>query len=1192
MYISKLHIHGFKSFFHKTNLNFGQGITSVIGPNGCGKSNIVDAIRWVLGEQKTTSLRSTKMEDVIFNGSKHQRPLGFCEVSLTIFNNKKRLPSEYTELEITRRLYRSGESEYLLNKVPCRLKDINGLFIDSGMGAHAYSVIELKMIDSILSQNPQERRQLFEEAAGINQYRLQRHSAVRKLDAVQIDLNRIRDIISEVETSVKNLKLQLKRFERHRKLSDKIAAAEILLTQARIQRMNIDLEPLRRQHREKKTRFASMDGQMNLDETLVVQVRTNYESVHGKLEIAQKQLRQLEGQLQELNNTLLVGTEQKKAAESRLEQYADERIQVKARKDTVAGQIAELKKQLSELNPQIDIFKTVFENEQTSFQEFVGAMDTRQQELQRQRQKNDSLSKSMHQNEARLQSLRQNLEEREQYQENYTHRREQFQNQLGQLRMDISALQQNLKKAERTLAQHTLEQEKTVSEQAKLEQKIIDERSRKADLQNQQGQLESKSQMLKEVIERHEGHIPGTQHILKTRSDHPGVLGVLADLITVPAEYSQAVELALGELVQYLVVETREQARNLIGYITEDGKDYQLNLIALDALPDHMDEPESPSAPYDVLASYIKAENAQLEKLLYHLLQGILLLPHHKKVADIPEAIRKKYALVSADGGFIQQKYLLRSGKRSIMSLIGRRNQLDSVNADLERIKSEFNHSATALKGVLQQADEIHYKVQKQGKNIEEVVSQRNELEKELTRLQATEPHILGSVRELDDQQLESKKRTDQMTDEEGRLQKELADQRNRSQDSRKKMNALQEEINQLQGERHHRQQKVQDARIKLVEVQKEYEGYQFRYNTAADQLKDMETRLVHIAEESDQLTGNITQLSHQIDAAGKSQNDLVEKQNELQEKCTRLETDHDRLYEELQDIQECIRNQQRVKEETILELQGLDHKINGVEHEIASLRQRILDRYNQEVPQQVLNLEEIDIDQLSNSIETFMRSKERIGPINMAVEDEHKREEHRLEFLTKQLLDLEESESNIAETIQRIDEEARSKFLKTFEEVAEHFHQTYSLFFDGGEAHIRLVGDEDPLESELQIIARPPGKKTQTLRMLSAGEKALTAIALLFAIYLVKPSPFCILDEVDAPLDDINVRKFTRVLHQFTKDTQFIVVTHNKLTMEEADYMYGVTQEEEGISQVVSVQFKDGIEDYQENSHSGDAVA
>ena len=1167
MYISKLKIQGFKSFLNKTELNFGEGITTVVGPNGCGKTNIVDAIRWILGEQKTSVLRSNKMEDVIFNGTKNFKPVGMCEASLTIHNNVGMLPTEYTDVEITRRLFRSGESEYLLNKTPCRLKDIQELFIDTGMSSNAYSVIELKMIDSILSQNADDRREMFEEAAGINKYKKQRKSTFKKLKSTMIDVARINDIISEVDGSLRNLRLQLKRYDRHKKMTADLKSTDVLLAQAKIQKIYADRIPLEKTLQSGRGQQQAIAGQLSLEESLIAQTQSTYEELKKKLVDTEKHLNQIDQSLSLVNNNILVWTEQRKGNESNIQYYSDEIQQSKGRLGSLQSQVVELEAKIAAISPELKLREKKYTSTQAEYLKINEDYSSQQKTLNDFKASHDDINHEIYKSESDAERMLATIHEKENYIEQLKEQKNEADEKAQSYVADINLFKAQIEAKEKENGKLNFVLEKYQESHAVLESKLMDKKSslssEKASLLDSQNKLK----FYQDIVEKNEGRSSGVKWVMSSNG-LDGVVGVLGDLVSAQKGHELAVNTAMGAMAGYLVVENLQAAHKILNKVTN--KNLQISIIPLDVALSLKVGKMSDSHILNFM-KYDKRITAALQIIL----DAVHFTKNSDSYAKISEKKRASRSWVTLSGARFDGKLVIRSQRIStgtasigrIDKIKGLTKAISSTNKTLASLEKEIYtitiNANDAFKEVelaaaeLDDGIKILYGLEKELSQREYIISQQGNSSRDIkVRLALAEKEVTHLNIQLSDEKKKLRQRKELLLDSDLKL-KLLVD--------------LQES---LQLERNTLQQALQDARVSVVEIQKENEGLVFRLKNSTDQSGELSERIKKFILESESLTGEITRLTQSIKSANHEKSELIIKQTESSEVKNKLEFEFNKSHEELQNLQSNIRDQQKVKEARILELQEVELKLAEFKQSEALIRERIRESYKMEIPELDDTVENIDMDELRKEVTSIHNSLERIGAINMTAQDEFEREQERYDFLKNQYDDLIESEKTLKETIEKLDSEARYEFIKTYEEISEFFKKTYTMFFDGGEAQLRLVGDNDPLEASIEIIAKPPGKKPQTLRMLSAGEKALTAIALLFAIYMVKPSPFCILDEVDAPLDDRNIGKFTKVLKQFSEKTQFIVVTHNKLTMEKADYLYGVTQKDEGVSQIVSVQF------------------
>ncbi len=1165
MYISKLKLQGFKSFLNKTDLSFGEGVTAVVGPNGCGKSNIVDAIRWVLGEQKNSILRSTKMEDVIFNGTKNRKALGFCEASMLIHNNRGILPIEYNDVEISRRLYRSGESEFYINKTQCRLKDIHNLFIDTGMSSNAYSVIELKMVDSILSNNASDRRKMFEEAAGINNYKQQRQAALRKITATRTDMERVNDIIVEVNNSIKNLKLQVKRFERYNKITENHKTLTIEVAHAEIQLIKNKQIPLQEKLDQIKNKQSSLSGQMNLDETLADQVQSQFEEKKTKLNICQIEISHLEIKLSELNSNLLVWSEKILGNENQKHHFTDELHHNKDSLNRLAGKIEELSYKKKKLQPEIKRRKTDFKNNESQYQTVKDNFDKQLRNQEELKKQSESAYLKIREEEGVLERLKNTLSELENNKILQDEKIENFIQKLENSKADSNLARANVENQEKKNG--TLSNEVTTLKavHSKMEEDILSKKEEKNLLQSKISTITSQIKFYTDIIENHEGMSAGVKHILSNRKKYPFVLGVLSDIIEVANSYQLAVETALGEYGNFLVVDTKENAHSLIAE-TKEG----LSIISLDSLPKVIEiKTKNPAV------RLIKKINCkpELQNLLQLLIGDVCILTTDKP--DKNSSNSKTFNWVNKSGNYFSNGYIFKSAGDKSDSLIGRKQKLELLENELINEKKSVKKLSDTLDDLLKEADLARSDLQRKTVELDSAIKNLINFEQLLKQEKYVAAQHQETILECRENQ---KMIASQIIDFNIKLKTgkdAIHDLRIEYEKISKEYEIFHEMIPEDRVAIRTLEQNLQDTRIKLLEIEKENEGLGYRIETFISQEKELKVRITKYNSELLRIDKENQKLQTSISDGKEKLIDLSESLEQNSREKDELEKAYNKSYEELQRLQSGIRERQKQKDEFLNTIREYEITVAESSNEIKHHRSRINELYNEELSDAPFSLDDYDLPSRKADLENLQRSLDRIGPVNLAVADEYEKESERHTFLTDQYTDLEQAENTIQETIEKLDGEAQTKFMTTFTAIKDNFTKTYSSFFDGGEGYLRLVGKNDPLEAEIEIIARPPGKKTQTLRMLSAGEKALTAIALLFAIYLVKPSPFCILDEVDAPLDDTNIAKYAKVLKEFSKKTQFIVVTHNKLTMEKADYMYGVTQVEEGVSKIVSVKFE-----------------
>lgn len=1173
MYISELNLHGFKSFAKKEKIKFGEGVTVIVGPNGCGKTNIVDAIRWVLGEQKYSVLRSGKMGDVIFNGADGLKPLSVCEAYLTVHNNRGKLPIEYTDIEIGRRVYRDGESEFFINKTPCRLKDIHDLFVDTGMGSDAYSVIELKMIEQILSETADDRKRMFEEAAGINKYKQQRHSALRKFDAVQRDLDRVNDIVQEVEQKAKSLSLQLKRFNRHEKLSKELFDVEIELAYVRVHDYESELIPLKKSVSDTQSLKNEKVNDTTMLESELANVKKIYKDQQEDLRKKQFHLQELEKAKSDSQNNILIWNEQHRSAEININRLSAEKGVNKEKKKSLNDKILTYQKDVDALEPDIKNQKQIFDKKNKEFSKIEKTYSLAQKQIK-------TLEKSRWDSQERIVGERSNLDRAissidekttvikhindkktvlEKNQQDFL---------LDQKKIDSQADKSNLKAED-------IKQE-IVENQKKLDKSEGDFGRLKMEIHTQKTDLQSlKSQLIffNELIEQKQGYPDGAKTILSDQSNYKGLIGAVGELFQVKSKYEIAFQSALGNWAKCIVVKDKQSALT-IHSLAKSNQLGNFSIIPLKELKKlKYKKPKLPKVDGLIGPAIdycgISTSNISVAELLI----GNLLLVEDINKIDFNDTL-DKWDFVDLKGSFYGANHLIKyQDKSKETSVIGRKEKALKTERKISILSKNIEKNKKAFLVLEKAISDLTNKKNSLTEAYEEKNSELNELKSIQIKNHYRQSQNLKSIKELDDEIKQNNSDLALLR----KKTKELEPSINKTNELIKKLqndiDSLSKDFMKIQSKRDSFQHKAQEARIDLLNMENRLKSIVFQSNSAAQLVLELENRDKDINKEIVGLGDLRKSLDIKI---VKEENDLntitgkIIKEKSVFDLKERSVSD---TFNSMENLQSNINKEKELRENLFEQQKNNELRIVELDQRIRNIKERMMEKYNSKVPEDLIV--DKDIDELEKDIAKIQTSIENIGPLNMAAQEEYEEEQARLENLFEQRIDILKSEENLRETISKIDVVAREKFESTFEEINHNFSKLFAMFFDGGSASLSLSGEEDPLEATIIIHAQPPGKKNQNLRMLSAGEKSLTAIALLFAIYQYKPSPYCVLDEVDAPLDDVNIQKFKKVLNEFAQDTQFIIVTHNKLTMEVADYLYGVTMENKGVSKLVSVEFK-----------------
>ena len=1165
-------MHGFKSFAKKEVLKLSEGVTTVVGPNGCGKTNIVDAIRWVLGEQKSTVLRGGKMEDVIFNGAENMKPLSVCDVTLTVHNNKGKLPIEYNDIEIGRRVYRNGESEYSLNKTPCRLKDINDLFVDTGMGSDAYSVIELKMIEQILSENGDDRRRMFEEASGINKYRKQRKSTLRKFDATRFDLERINDVISEVEQKVHGLELQLKRFKRHEKLTEQLRETDIALAFLRVDKYRGIMLPLQDEIKEYNHLRSSKTDQSSKYEEELEKNREVYKKQEEELNILQGNLLELTESQQDIRQNILIWTEKGRSSLLSIERGQSNYKTNEDRIEILIKDGSTFLKESESLQSALDQSLTLYKSEKESLEKIEVEYHKELKHLDQIQNERWNHQKKMVSNRSIYDRTLSLIDDKTEA-NNILIEKLSLEKDKSE---DIRGIINSLEKKQSALEKNLSGQKKIANKlQLELEQKIIKQQDIIKDYNSLIVKTESLNDQAKfysELIESNEGFPEGTQYVLENPKVFSNVLGTVADVFSVEDKYRDALENGLGELSHCLISKDKKTGLQTLEKATEANAGDLTIIPFKEAIELKVKlDPVPKTSNIIARASEIVNTSKRLRPLADYILGDLII------VEDIQQAAKDKklegWRLVDLKGSYTGKDLIIKSRQISEHgNLLGRKSKLEMLSKQINKSKIKEEEILKAQSSIEVEIESLNEKLAENKNSVRSVEDQLNDLESNLMRNHLNQTQCLDNIKIIKKDITDTERIINDSKIAIKKIEPDIEKAEKILSSFQEKINEANQSVVSAGKKRDAQQQILQDARVEMVNVESKRDNLIYKSNSANEQVEAIKQNQVIILDEEK----NLKALKKDLDQKIKNGEKELSKINaELQKQRSIIDLKKSvfrETYNMIDQIQTKIKIEQKDRESILENLKSSEFKLNDLKQKIEIVFQQIKERYNTSVPDKLI-VDDSE-DELAYQVEKIQRSLENIGPVNMAVQDEYNEDNERLNHLRKQRDDLVESEENLRETIQKIDRIARKKFQETFKHISKNYEKLFNLFFEGGYGNLRLLGDPDPLEADIVIDAQPPGKRNTSLRLLSSGEKALTAISLLFAIYQVKPSPYCILDEVDAPLDDVNIHKFTKVLKQFADETQFIIVTHNKLTMEIANHMYGVTQEKKGVSKLVSVSF------------------
>lgn len=1176
MYLSKLELHGFKSFADRTTLQFAPGVTAIVGPNGCGKSNIVDAVRWVIGEQRARVLRSNKMENIIFNGTSKRRQLGLAQVMLTIENTRGVLPTEYSEVTLGRRLYRSGESEYLLNGVKCRLRDIVDLFMDTGMGAGAYSVIELKMIEDILSDNAQDRRHLFEEAAGITKYKLRRAQTLRKLGSTQNDLDRLRDLIEEIEKNVRRLKRQARKASRYKELKEHLQYLELALSQLEYNRLSEHIDQLH-------TSRTQLNDQ-------ITQQTSQLATAEAQLEAAQKTLVDREQHLAIRQQALNVHLEQERALESdrRLEEQSLQTAQRDQQRITRAQADAEQRRAQLERNhhqltsafeqakPALASANEALEEAQAERDRLRQAADAQQAIVQTLRQKERQAVNAQAEAQRRLDRVANRLDL-------HTEEQNRLQHEADLLDTSAEDLAATVRHQSSTLeaAQIRVDEAKAdlqAVEQAVVEHEAVLEKARTVlrQTEQQRAAIRAEAQVLESLVTSYEDFSDAVQFLATTPSWRTDELLTVADVLGCDAENRVALDAVLGEAASYIVVAQEQDVRQALALLRQEqrGQATFLVLERLGSLPELEEPPLFPR-----LRDHVRVANPIYAPLADLLLHGWYLTDTLENAEDALSTLPETSRVVAQTGEWLSTQGLVHGGSLKqtaapTSSRLDRREQWAHVQHQQAELATAYEHHQAGVQEAEEALQALSIATARQA--VADAEREAAHAEKTYTRAvyeqethQRRQETLAQRIRES--QGLIETAETDVRL-----LRDRVAEANTETHELHQNRAAAEVTFQEADRSRRLASEQFNEANIAAVQARNRYDNVERDLERTQRAQANVDAQMRQHTDDLTHLRAVIASAQETIQALSRQLHTAQNERVSLQESAQQAETARTQTRASISETEMQLRTIRRDRETLMRQENAQAVRLTELQTRTDELLRHLKEDFGVSLVDDTIEIEADFVEKQARTEVLDLRKTIRgLGPINELALETYEEEKSRLDFLTKQLNDLESAEHTLLETIREINTTATARFEETFSQIQLHFGRIFEeLFGETASAELLLVDPKDPLETPIDIKAKPRGKKPSTIAQLSGGEKTLTATALLFAIYLVKPSPFCILDEVDAPLDDANIDRFMNLIRAFSDETQFILVTHNKRSMELADRLYGVTMQEQGISKLVSVAF------------------
>ena len=1181
MYLKRLELQGFKSFADKTVLEFMPGITSVIGPNGSGKSNISDSIRWVLGEQSMKSLRGSKSLDIIFAGTQNRKSLGFAEASLVFDNSDGTLPIEYTEVTVTRKIYRSGETGYYINKTPCRLKDVLELFMDTGIGKDGYSIIGQGKIDEILSNKSEDRRHIFEEAAGIVKYRARKQEAEKKLEHTKLNLLRINDILAEIESNIEPLKVQSEKAKKYLNLREELKSIEIGLFIYNIEKYKKELEEIVKDEEIYNSQCSEEEGKLesikNLKETLkaeIDEITNNIEQISNLGFESQKEIEMLNSDINVAKTRISNNKENKERLEKEIEEF-EERIK----------ELEEEIKQKQEKRLNLKENKEKFEKE----------LKEKEEELEK-------LTKTLSQKELEIEKNKQQVEEN-------VDRKYNLQSDINTEKINIENGEKREKQIASEIATNISELDSTRLEKEDISktfyeiedkrnkilnnQKEINDKKQKAEtkikeyernitiLQNEVRMKETRLKFLIETEKEKEGYIKSVKNLLKDTETNKelgkGMHGVLANIIEVPEEYQTAIEMCLGMSLQNIVTDTEEDAKKLVEHLRKNNLGRASFLPISSVRGKKLDKIKIKEEGYIGIASDLIKYDKKYQDIIENLLGRTVIVDKMETAIKIAKQNKYAFRIITLEGDVINPSGAITGGSvaKKTVNILGR-------GREIEKLEKEIKTKNKKIESLEEEKKDFE-------KSIVDIFEESKNLEKELQEIDityATEKQKLLSI-EQNISKLET--RISKLKEEKENIKKQKEDSNIKIENTKKEIERLNKEteeitkvINEYASLNKDNQKYIDDLNFDITnlkisvssfdESESSIDEIQERINQDIENSrKSIENKKVQI----EKLKQNDFNLEKSIEETKEKIEEIKQNVETSGTKIEELKNSRIQKNKKLEEKEKEITEKFNQIEDLKAQIVKVDVKKTKLEEEINNIINKMWEEY-ETTPNNVEEYKKPEnVSLTQKQVNSLRKEMRELGSVNLDSIEEYKSLKERYDFMNEQRLDLENTMAKLRKVIQEMTTTMKEQFKKQFEVINKNFSEVFKELFGGGKAELSLEDEENILECGINITVQPPGKKLQNMMLLSGGEKAFTAIALLFAILKMNPAPFCVLDEIEAALDDVNVYRFAEYLKKFSKQTQFLVITHRKGTMEAADTVYGVTMEENGISKLLSMKLK-----------------
>ena len=1181
MYLKRLELQGFKSFADKTVLEFMPGITSVIGPNGSGKSNISDAIRWVLGEQSMKSLRGSKSLDIIFAGTQNRKSLGFAEASLVFDNTDGTLPIEYTEVTVTRKIYRSGETGYYINKVPCRLKDVLELFMDTGIGKDGYSIIGQGKIDEILSNKSEDRRHIFEEAAGIVKYRVRKAESEKKLEHTKLNLLRINDILAEIETNIEPLKIQAEKAKKYLNLREELKNIEIGLFLYNIEKYKKELEDIVKDEEIYKTQCNDEEGRLERIKALKEELKSEIDHITESIEEMSNLGFESKKEIEMLNSDINVSNTRIENNKQNKERFEKEIEELTARIQELEEEKKQKEEKKENLKQNREKFAKELEEKEKELAEITKKLSSKELEMEEHK-------KTVEENTDKKYEFQASISEQDINYQNYQKRQTQIKNEmtgniseLDNTRMKKEEIAKEFYEIESKRNKILTDLEEVNKEKQEADRKIKDFDSKINMLSGEKRIKESKLKFLIETEKEKEGYIKSVKTLLKdcetTKELGKGMHGVLANIIEVPEEYQTAIEMCLGSSLQNIVTENEEDAKRLIEHLRKNNLGRASFLPISSVKGKKLEKIRGKNTGVIGIASDLIRYSKKYENIILNLLGRTVIVQDMDTAIRVAKDNGYSFRIITVEGDVINPSGAITGGSvaKKTVNILGRGREIEKLQKEIKKLEEQIQKLEKEKENYQESIEHVLEKASSFEKELQEIEityatgkEKINSIEENITRLETRLNKLKEENKKIEEQKEESiKNKTEfqeqiqEINEENEKLKKIITEFAELNKDNQKYVDDLNFDITNLKIS----VSSFDESESSIEEIQ---ERIHSEIESTNKSIENKKTQIEQIKQDNFDLEKAIEEIKEKIEKIKEEVKNSGSKIEELKEKRTQKN-------EKLAEQEEEINNKLKVIEDLKAQMVKVDVKKTKLEEDINEIINKMWEEYEL-TPNNVVDYRKPENVQLTQKKVKDLRNEiKELGSVNVDSIEEYKNLKDRYDFMCEQRVDLESTMAKLRKIISDMTSIMKEQFKEKFEMINKNFAEVFKELFGGGTASLRLEDKDNILECGIEITVQPPGKKLQNMMLLSGGEKAFTAIALLFAILKINPAPFCVLDEIEAALDDVNVYRYAEYLKKFSKNTQFLVITHRKGTMEAADTVYGITMEENGISKLLSMKLK-----------------